>query len=78
MSDNNIDPVITWWWLRQHKRRKQAKRKHWVYPFFHNNLNSGAHIVLKELNQDPELFRSFYRVSNESFSLLEALVGPQI
>jgi hypothetical protein len=64
--------------LRQHKRRRQEIRKHWVHPFFHNNLNSGAYIVSKELNQDPELSKSFYRMSVESFSLLSDLLGPQI
>jgi hypothetical protein len=29
-------------------------------------------------NQDPELFKSFYRMGIESFSLLADLVGPQI
>jgi hypothetical protein len=76
MSDNNTDPVIMWW-LKWHKRRRQKKRKHWVHSFFHNNLNSGAYIVSKELNQDPESFKSFYRMSTESFSLLMDLVGPK-
>jgi hypothetical protein len=49
-----------------------------VRPFFHNNLNSGASIVSKELDRDPELFKSFYRMSIESFSLLVDLAGPQI
>jgi hypothetical protein len=74
MSDNNIDPVMIRWWLRRCKRR----RKHWVHPFFRDNLNSGNYIVSKERNQDPELFKSFYRMSIESCSLLVELVGPQI
>jgi hypothetical protein len=77
MSDN-IDPAIIWWWLRRRKKRRQEKSKHWVNPFFRDNLNSGAYIVSKELNQDPELFKSFYRMSIERFSLLVDLVGPQI
>jgi hypothetical protein len=76
MSYNNVDPLIIWWWLRLSKRRQE--RKHWVHPFFRNNLNSGAYIVSKEIGQDPELFKSFYRMSTESFSLLVDLVGPQI
>jgi hypothetical protein len=39
-----------------------------VQPFFRDNLNSGAYIVLKELNQVAELFKSFYRKSIESGS----------
>jgi hypothetical protein len=49
-----------------------------VHPFFRNNLNSDAYIVSKELNQDPEQFKPFYRMSTESFSLLVDLVGPEI
>jgi hypothetical protein len=49
-----------------------------VHPFFSDKLNSGAYIVSKELNQDPELFKSFYRMSTKSFSLLVDLVGPEI
>jgi hypothetical protein len=69
MSDNNIDSVVIWWWLRWLRRRKrrQEKRKHWVHPFFRDNLNPGAYIVSRELNQNPELFISFYRMSIESF-----------
>jgi hypothetical protein len=67
MSDNNIDPAIIWWWLRWHEKRGNRKRNNWVYPLFHDNLNPGAYIVSKELNQDPELFKSFYRISIKSF-----------
>jgi hypothetical protein len=67
VSDDNTDPVIILWWLRSQKRRQQEKRKHWVHPFFRDNLNSCAYIVLKELNHDPELFKSMYRMSTESF-----------
>jgi hypothetical protein len=48
-----------------------------VHLFFCNNLNSGGYIVSKELNQDPELLKSFYRMSIDRFSLLVDLVGPQ-
>jgi hypothetical protein len=78
ISDNNIDPVIIWCWFRRRKRRRQEKRKRWVHTAFRDNLNSGAYIVSKELNQDPELFQSFYRMSIENCSLLLDLVGPQI
>jgi hypothetical protein len=77
MSDNNIDPVIMCWWLRWRKKRGNGKRKHWVDPFFHDNLDC-APIVSEKLNQDPELFKSFYRMSTESFSLLVDLVGPEV
>jgi hypothetical protein len=49
-----------------------------MHLFFHDNLNSGAYIVSKELHQDAELFKSFYRMSIESFSSLVDLVRPQV
>jgi hypothetical protein len=77
MSDNNIDPVVIWRWLRRRKKRGNEKRKHWVHPLFSDNLTSSAYIVSKELNQDPELFKSFYRMSIESFPLLVDIIGQQ-
>jgi hypothetical protein len=77
MSDNNTDPVIIWR-LRWREKRGQEKRKYQVHLFFRNNLNSGTYIVSKELNQNRELFKSFYQMSIECFSLLVDLVGPQI
>jgi hypothetical protein len=58
--------------------RREETGKHWVHPFFRDNRSSGAYIVSKEINQDPELFRSFYRMSIESFSLLVDIIGPQV
>jgi hypothetical protein len=78
MSDNNTEPVIIWRRLRRREKRGQEKRKHWVHPFFRDSLNSGAYIVSKELNQEPELLKSLYRMSIESISLLKDLVGPQV
>jgi hypothetical protein len=49
-----------------------------VHPFFRDNLSSGAYAVLKELNQDPELLKSLYRMSMESFPLLAEFTGPQV
>jgi hypothetical protein len=48
-----------------------------VHPFFRDNLNSGGYILSKELNQDPELFKSFYRMSIDFFLLME-FVEPEI
>jgi hypothetical protein len=51
----NIDPVMIWWWLRWRKRIRQEKI----------NKNSGAYIVSKELNQDPE---------KDSFRLIDEIL----
>ena len=45
----------------------------WVYPFFRDNFSSDAYIVSKELNQDPELFKSFRKMSTARVSLLAEL-----
>jgi hypothetical protein len=60
------------------KKRGNQKRQHCVHPFFCDNLRSGAYIVSKEVNQDSELFKSFYRMSIDSFSLLANFIGPQV
>jgi hypothetical protein len=78
MSDYNTDPVLTFRLLTRRKRRGQGKRKRWVQPFFRDKLNSSARIVSKEINQDPELFKSFHRMNIENFSLFMDLVGPQV
>jgi hypothetical protein len=57
MSGNNTDPVIIWR-LRWREKRGKEKIKHWVHPFFSDNLNSGASAVSKELNQNPDSFIS--------------------
>jgi len=49
----------------------------WVYPFSCDNLSTGTYIVSKELNQDPELFKSFCKMSTACSSLLAELTGPQ-
>jgi hypothetical protein len=49
-----------------------------VHPFFHDNLSSGTYIVSKELDQDPELFKSFYLIITESFSLVVDLAGSEV
>jgi hypothetical protein len=51
--------IATTWW----------RPLHCEHPFFRDNLSSRANIVSKEFNQDPELSKSFYRMSIESFSL---------
>jgi hypothetical protein len=47
-----------------------------AHSFFRDKLRSGVDVVAKELNQDPEPCKSFYRMSTESFSLLVELTGP--
>jgi hypothetical protein len=46
-------------------------------PFFCDDLNSGAFIFSKELNQDPELFKSFYRMNIGTFFFMD-IVGTEV
>jgi hypothetical protein len=71
VSDNNTEPAIIWW-SRRHKKKGQGKIKHWVHPFFHDNLNSGSYIVSKELNQDPDSFIS-REIPSQAESILSRL-----
>ena len=48
-----------------------------MYPVSCDNLGSGAYIVSKQLNHDPELFKSFCKMSIAFSSLLAELTGPQ-
>jgi hypothetical protein len=56
------------WWLRWCEKRGNGKGKHWVHLFFRDNLNSGAYIILEELNQVPEQFKAFYLIRIERIS----------
>jgi len=49
----------------------------WVYPFSCDILSSGAYIASKQLNHDPELFKTFCKMSIACSSLLAERTGPQ-
>jgi hypothetical protein len=46
--------------------------KHLVQPFFRDNLNSGAYIVLKEFDQDPDSF-VLWEILSQAKSILSCL-----
>jgi hypothetical protein len=53
-------------------------RKYWVHPFWRKNCYShGIYSVFKELD-DPDRFKSFYRMEKSTFEELVRLVGPDI
>jgi hypothetical protein len=53
-------------------------RKYWVYPFWRKNCYScGVFSVFKELD-DPDRFKSLYRIEKSTFEELVRLVGPEI
>jgi hypothetical protein len=47
------------------------KRRHWMHPLFRDNLNWGAYIVSKELNQDPDSFS--WEIFSQAKTLLSRL-----
>jgi hypothetical protein len=44
--------------MRQMLKYSIRKKERWMQPFFRGNLESGAYIVPKELNRDPDSFVS--------------------
>jgi hypothetical protein len=33
---NNIDSVVTCWWLKQNNKEGNRRRKYWFHSFFHS------------------------------------------
>lgn len=53
-------------------------RKYWVHPFWRKNCYSrGLYSVFRELD-DPDRFKSFYRMEKSTFEELVRLIGPEI
>jgi hypothetical protein len=50
------------------------KRKHWVHPFFCDDLNWSAYIVSKELNLDPDSFVS-WEILSQAVSIPDEVIG---
>jgi hypothetical protein len=48
------------------------KKNNWVHPYFRDSINSGAFIVSKELNQDPDSFVS-WEILPQAKSILSCL-----
>jgi hypothetical protein len=49
-----------------------------VHPYISRNFNCRAFIAAKELSQDDRKFKSFYRMSKESFVEVVQVGGPAI
>ncbi|KAJ8971482.1 hypothetical protein NQ314_000679 [Rhamnusium bicolor] len=55
-----------------------SKRRYWVHPYNYINLKHSYYIVSRELNDHPDKFKSFYRMSLQTFTRLVSVVGPHI
>lgn len=62
------------------RRKNKKKRKYWVHPY--NLINRNRSIISsctsEQMINDPEKFRSFYRMSQNAFKHLLDKIGPCI
>lgn len=73
-SDDDNYIALNWYY----RNRKNKKIKYWIYPQIENNVNCRIFVAADELMQDNVKFKSFYRMSKESFNVLVEKVGPAI
>lgn len=78
-SSSEEDVIVAWQYLRRRLKRKKKQRSFWIHPLFVDNiLHSPASVTTEQLTLNPEKFKEFYRMSQESFNLLLEMVGPRI
>ncbi|XP_050313273.1 uncharacterized protein LOC126748227 [Anthonomus grandis grandis] len=74
MSSSEDEDVLALVHLNNIKRRR-----YWVHPLWKKkNKKYGSFNVFKELNQYPERFQSFYRMSKDCFTRLLNIIKPKI
>jgi hypothetical protein len=55
------------------------KRKHlWAYSFYINNVGHSVNVVGRDLSIDPELFQSYYQMSQNSFGYIVLLISHAV
>ena len=51
----------------------------WVHPLFENREMYGSYSTLvRDLEQSPEIFHQYFRLTKEQFNCLEKLLTPQL
>ncbi|KAJ8889195.1 hypothetical protein PR048_008692 [Dryococelus australis] len=73
MSSSDEDVVVAYKYLQLRKRKKA--RKYWVHPYNVTNIKHSLAVVYRELTQHEDKFHEFYRMSTETFRILEQLVS---
>nr|CAH7761842.1 unnamed protein product [Callosobruchus chinensis] len=57
--------------LLSSKRKNKIKRRYWVHPYYNNiNQKQSTYLVAKELNNHPDKFLYFYRMSIQTFTTI--------
>lgn len=79
MPFDEEDVVLLWWANRRRRNRViKKKRRFWVHPSNQRNLQHSATVIGEELGQHPDKFQQFYRMNQENFCRLLALIRPLI
>ncbi|KAG8279226.1 hypothetical protein J6590_004033 [Homalodisca vitripennis] len=73
--DSDEEDVVNYYLYRRWRR---TQREHWVHPYLRNNVNSRLFVAARELSQSDRKFKSFYRMTKDSFLELTRLVGPSL
>lgn len=76
MSSSDEDVVVAYKYLQLRKRKKA--RKYWVHPYNVMNIKHSSAVVSRELRQHEEKFHEFYRMSTDTFHILEQLVSEEL
>src|SRR4051812_29102992 len=65
--------------LCQTKHRVRRKRRYWIHPIIKQRNDQGDynHLV-RELNEDSELFQRYFRLSHDQFNHVLSVIGPAI
>lgn len=64
---------MAWQFLR---RKRKRLRRYWIHPLFLQNVSySPATVAQEQLSLNPEKFKEYYRMSQESFAVLVELIG---
>ncbi|CAH1112798.1 unnamed protein product [Psylliodes chrysocephalus] len=78
MSSSEEDVVVAWQFLRNRRKRKRMRR-YWIHPLFVHNLeHNPVTLAQQQLALNPEKFKEFYRMNQQSFKVLLELTGPRI
>jgi len=77
MSSSEEDVVAVYWWLQQNERNRK-KRRYWVHPYNVRNIKHSSAVVSRELAQHAEKFKEMYRMSPDTFHLLEQIVSATL
>lgn len=56
--------------------RSRKRRAHWIHPYIANNYKKRLFVAARELSENDNKFRSFYRMRKDTFTILRNILGP--